>query len=86
MSAINELSDRGMFFWDYGNAFLLEASRAGNVLVPASVASAATLLIKPPSHLQGYDVRLQVMMEDYQNGSVLCCLRQLCTMIRTSHT
>jgi urocanate hydratase len=27
--AINILSDRGMYFWDYGNAFLLEASRAG---------------------------------------------------------
>lgn len=27
--AINRLNDRGMFFWDYGNAFLLEASRAG---------------------------------------------------------
>ncbi len=27
--AINVMSDRGMYFWDYGNAFLLEASRAG---------------------------------------------------------
>lgn len=27
--AINTLSSRGMHFWDYGNAFLLEASRAG---------------------------------------------------------
>ena len=27
--AINILSERGMFFWDYGNAFLLEASRVG---------------------------------------------------------
>lgn len=26
--AINALSDRGMFFWDYGNAFLLQAKRA----------------------------------------------------------
>ena len=33
--AVNTLSDRGMFFWDYGNAFLLEASRVGaNVLKP----------------------------------------------------
>jgi len=29
VSAINTLSAAGMFFWDYGNAFLLEASRAG---------------------------------------------------------
>ena len=27
--AINTLSERGMYFFDYGNAFLLEASRAG---------------------------------------------------------
>ncbi len=27
--AINQLAARGMFFWDYGNAFLLEAGRAG---------------------------------------------------------
>ena len=33
--AINTLSDRGMFFWDNGNAFLLEASRVGaDVLSP----------------------------------------------------
>lgn len=29
VEAINRLSQRGMNFWDYGNAFLLEASRAG---------------------------------------------------------
>ncbi|XP_046357872.2 urocanate hydratase-like [Haliotis rufescens] len=29
VAAINRLADRGMSFWDYGNAFLLEASRAG---------------------------------------------------------
>ncbi|MEE2747155.1 MAG: urocanate hydratase [Candidatus Thermoplasmatota archaeon] len=28
-SAINSLSESGMYFWDYGNAFLLESSRAG---------------------------------------------------------
>ena len=28
-SAINKLSEKGMYFFDYGNAFLLEASRAG---------------------------------------------------------
>ena len=32
-NAINTLSERGMYFFDYGNAFLLEASRAGaNIL------------------------------------------------------
>ena len=29
VAAINKLAEHGMFFWDYGNAFLLEARRAG---------------------------------------------------------
>lgn len=29
VNAINTMTDRGMYFWDYGNAFLLEAGRAG---------------------------------------------------------
>lgn len=29
VKAINRLADRGMYFFDYGNAFLLESSRAG---------------------------------------------------------
>jgi len=29
VKAINTLTQRGMYFWDYGNAFLLEAGRAG---------------------------------------------------------
>ena len=29
VSAINKLTAKGMYFWDYGNAFMLEASRAG---------------------------------------------------------
>lgn len=29
VAAINRLSDEGMYFFDYGNAFLLESSRAG---------------------------------------------------------
>jgi len=31
--AVNILSENGMFFWDYGNAFLLEASRAGAEII-----------------------------------------------------
>lgn len=35
VEAIDKVSKTGMYFWDYGNAFLLEASRAGaNVLLP----------------------------------------------------
>ncbi len=34
-AAINKLADKGMYFFDYGNAFLLEASRAGaDVMAP----------------------------------------------------
>ncbi|NCD41945.1 MAG: urocanate hydratase [Bacteroidia bacterium] len=29
VKAVNRLAKSGMYFWDYGNAFLLEASRAG---------------------------------------------------------
>ncbi|XP_006169838.1 urocanate hydratase [Tupaia chinensis] len=29
ISAIHRLAEKGLFFWDYGNAFLLEAQRAG---------------------------------------------------------
>ncbi len=29
VDAVNKMVDRGMYFWDYGNAFLLEAGRAG---------------------------------------------------------
>ena len=29
VAAINKLSEGGMYFWDYGNAFLLESGRAG---------------------------------------------------------
>ena len=29
VNAINKMAENGMYFWDYGNAFLLEAGRAG---------------------------------------------------------
>ncbi len=32
MAAINKLAGTGMHFWDYGNAFLLEAGRAGTLM------------------------------------------------------
>ncbi len=33
VAAINRIADRGMYFFDYGNAFLLESSRAGADIV-----------------------------------------------------
>lgn len=32
-AAVNKMVEQGMYFWDYGNAFLLEASRAGADIV-----------------------------------------------------
>ena len=37
VDAINKLAEAGMHFWDYGNAFLLEASRAGELVQPLSL-------------------------------------------------
>jgi urocanate hydratase len=36
VDAINDLTHRGMYFFDYGNAFLLEASRAGADILKAN--------------------------------------------------
>ena len=35
VAAINSLTERGMYFFDYGNAFLLESSRAGAYILKA---------------------------------------------------
>ena len=35
VAAINKLTERGMYFFDYGNAFLLESSRAGADIMAA---------------------------------------------------
>jgi len=45
--AINKLSDKGMYFFDYGNAFLLEAGRAG-----ADIFLNTTTNYKYPSYVQ----------------------------------
>ena len=47
VAAINKLSARGMYFFDYGNAFLLEASRAG-----ADVMSADGRGFRYPSYVE----------------------------------
>ncbi len=46
-AAVNTLVKRGMYFFDYGNAFLLEASRAG-----ADVMAADGITFKYPSYVQ----------------------------------
>lgn len=46
-AAVNTLVNRGMYFFDYGNAFLLEASRAG-----ADVMAPDGITFKYPSYVQ----------------------------------
>ena len=65
-AAVNALSDTGMYFFDYGNAFLLEASRAG-----ADV-KGKTAEFRYPSYVQ--DI-LGPMCFDYGFGPFrwVCC-------------
>ncbi len=65
--AVNSLSARGMYFFDYGNAFLLEASRAG-----ADVMAENGIDFKYPSYVQ--DI-LGPMCFDYGFGP----FRWVCT-------
>jgi len=48
--AINALADKGLFFWDYGNAFLLEARRAGADVT--KLGDLTGLLFRYPSYVQ----------------------------------
>jgi len=50
VAAINKLAEGGMYFWDYGNAFLLEARRAGaDVGIPEDPTG---LKFRYPSYVQ----------------------------------
>eukprot|EP00112_Aurelia_sp_Birch-Aquarium-sp1_P014656 Seg318.12 transcript_id=Seg318.12/GoldUCD/mRNA.D3Y31 product="Urocanate hydratase" protein_id=Seg318.12/GoldUCD/D3Y31 len=49
IAAIDKLSAAGMAFWDYGNAFLLEASRAGADIVKPNAPKG---IFKYPSYVQ----------------------------------
>jgi len=53
VAAINRLADNGMYFFDYGNAFLLEASRAGaDVMDPVSAENGEKGRFRYPSYVQ----------------------------------
>ena len=47
VAAINRMAAKGMYFWDYGNAFLLQAGRAG-----ADVFKADGMTFRYPSYVQ----------------------------------
>merc|ERR1719367_1044915 len=51
VTAINTLADAGMYFFDYGNAFLLEARRAGADVSKKGQAEGSTLF-RYPSYVQ----------------------------------
>jgi urocanate hydratase len=67
VAAINKMSERGMYFFDYGNAFLLEAGRAG-----ANIFKQDKKLFKYQSYIQ--DI-LGPMCFDYGFGP----FRWVCT-------
>ncbi|CAK8681142.1 unnamed protein product [Clavelina lepadiformis] len=52
--AINKLADAGMHFWDYGNAFLLEAMNAGAEILKegAVMEGGSTTAFRYPSYVQ----------------------------------
>ncbi|CAL8382208.1 unnamed protein product [Boreogadus saida] len=51
VAAIDTLAEAGMFFWDYGNAFLLEAQRAGAKVAKEEGSGGATEF-RYPSYVQ----------------------------------
>jgi urocanate hydratase len=50
--AINKLASKGMYFWDYGNCFLLESSRAGADINDSNSNSIIYNSFKYPSYVQ----------------------------------
>jgi len=73
INAINKLAENGMYFFDYGNAFLLEVSRAGgDVFLPSPSGDGARERFKYNSYVQ--DI-LGPMCFDYGFGP----FRWVCT-------
>lgn len=53
VNAINQLTAREMYFFDYGNAFLLEAGRAGaDIFLPSPFGERSGVRFKYPSYVQ----------------------------------
>ena len=55
VKAINWLAEKGLFFWDYGNSFLLEARRAGadvGVRGSNSESACSSIDFRYPSYVQ----------------------------------
>jgi len=52
VAAINKLSDAGMYFFDYGNAFLLESRRAGANVSKPGCENSTDATFRYPSYVQ----------------------------------
>lgn len=53
VAAINKMTKKGMYFFDYGNAFLLEAGRAGaDVFLPSPNGEGQGVRFRYPSYVQ----------------------------------
>ncbi len=77
VAAVNRLADRGLAFWDYGNAFLLEASRAG-----AAVAGDRPSGFRYPSYVENI---MGPLCFDYGFGPFrwVCCSGDPADLART---
>ena len=68
VNVINQLSDKGMYFWDYGNAFLLEAGRAGADIYSKETSSG----FRYPSYVEDIMGPIcLIMVLDHLDGFVL---------------
>eukprot|EP00041_Stephanoeca_diplocostata_P028142 m.787861 g.787861 ORF g.787861 m.787861 type:complete len:1143 (-) comp23309_c1_seq2:1400-4828(-) len=52
VSAVNRLAAKGMQFWDYGNSFLLEASRAGADIMTQASPEGSEQRFRYPSYVE----------------------------------
>jgi urocanate hydratase len=52
VAAVNTMADRGMYFWDYGNAFLKEAAEAGADMAPSGPPGGGGFAFRYPSYVE----------------------------------
>lgn len=78
VAAINAMAERGMYFWDYGNAFLKEAGNAGANVLDVSKSSG----FRYPSYVE--DI-MGPMCFDYGFGPFrwVCCSGDMTDLERT---
>jgi len=82
VAAIDTLAARGLYFWDYGNAFLKEAGEAGADVAPRHTDSAEPKAFKYPSYVE--DI-MGPLCFDYGFGPFrwVCCSGELSDLEKT---